>query len=46
MDSNSIPIKYSAYRGNMNENKQLFPEWKNLEYSLEGDGYILCSDPD
>lgn len=44
MDSNGIPIKYSAYRGNINENKQLLPEWKKLESSLEGDGYILCSD--
>ncbi|MGN1296011.1 MAG: IS1634 family transposase [Bacilli bacterium] len=44
MDCNGIPIKYSAYRGNINENKQLLPEWKKLESSLEGDGYILCSD--
>ncbi len=44
MDSNGIPIKYSSYRGNINEKKQLLPEWKKLEQDLEGEDYIMCTD--
>ncbi len=44
MDTNGIPIKFSSYRGNINEKKQLLPEWKKLEADLEGDNYIMCTD--
>lgn len=44
MDTNGIPIRFSSYRGNINEKKQLLPEWKKLEEDLEGHDYIMCTD--
>lgn len=47
MDNNGIPIKYCAYRGNENEKKHIFPEWKNLDKYLDKEtSYILCADAD
>ena len=46
MDSNGVPIRYSDYRGNINESKQILPEWKELrEETLNQDNsYIICTD--
>lgn len=46
MDSNGVPIRYSDYRGNINESKQILPEWKELreETLNQDDSYIICTD--
>lgn len=44
MDSNGIPIRYSDYRGNISEKRQMLPEWKQVEKDLSDNGYIVCAD--
>ncbi len=44
MDSNGLPIRFSSYRGNISESKQMLPNWKALRKSLDNNDYIVCAD--
>ena len=44
MDSNGLPIRFSSYRGNISESKQMLPNWKLLRKDLSDNDYIVCAD--
>ncbi len=44
MDSNGLPVQYSAYRGNISESKQMLPNWQSLRKNLNDNVYIVCAD--